>query len=153
MVAEPIVTALLVEDDQRLARLTADYLEGHAVRVTLARDGEQGLAEAGRQRFDVVLLDLMLPRLGGLEVCQKLRARSDVPILILTARDATADKVQNFEAGADDYLTKPFAFPVLTAKINAVLRRYGAAAANGKIKEQGLELDPGARTAHDLFPH
>ncbi len=88
----PAVLALRVEDDTRLAALTAEYLRGHGVQVVVAADGAAGLAETRRARFDVVLLDLMLPGRSGLEVCRELRSRSDVPILILTARgeEATA---------------------------------------------------------------
>jgi len=85
-VPEPTLTALLVEDDVRLARLTAEYLSGHGVVVTHVADGKRGLEEALRGRWDVVLLDLMLPGRDGLEVCREVRARSDVPIIVLTAR-------------------------------------------------------------------
>src|SRR5919201_1780318 len=91
--AETPITALLIEDDARLAHLTSEYLEGHSVRVTRAADGTRGLEEALRFRYDVVLLDLMLPGRGGLEVCRALRERSDVPIIVLTARGEETDGI------------------------------------------------------------
>ncbi|MFL5302938.1 MAG: response regulator transcription factor [Anaeromyxobacteraceae bacterium] len=120
---EPLLTALLVEDDARLAALTREYLEGHGVVVTVASDGRRGLAEALAHRPDVVLLDLMLPELHGLEVCRQLRSRSDVPIIVLTARGEEADRVMGLELGADDYLAKPFSPRELLARMRAVVRR------------------------------
>jgi DNA-binding response OmpR family regulator len=119
----PAVLALLVEDDRRLAERTALYLRGHGITVVTAQDGFAALAEARRTRFDVVLLDLMLPRRGGLDVCRDLRALSDVPILILTARGEEADRVLGLELGADDYLTKPFSPRELLARMQAHVRR------------------------------
>ena len=121
--AEPLLTALLVEDDVRLAALTRDYLAGHGVVATIVSDGRQGLAEACTTRYDVVLLDLMLPGKGGLEVCRELRTRSDVPVIVLTARGEEADQVMGLELGADDYLSKPFSPRELVARIRAVVRR------------------------------
>ena len=92
-VTEPTLTALLVEDDARLARLTAEYLTGHGVVVTHVADGRKGLEEALRGGWDVVLLDLMLPERDGLEICREVRTRSDVPIIVLTARGEEADRV------------------------------------------------------------
>ncbi|MBZ5639763.1 MAG: response regulator, partial [Acidobacteriia bacterium] len=123
MTTEPILAALLVEDDLRLARLTAEYLSGHGVAVTHVADGARGLEEARRRRYDVVLLDLMLPGLDGLSVCRQLRERSDVPILVLTARGEEADRVLGLELGADDYLAKPFSARELLARIRAAVRR------------------------------
>ncbi|HEY0838759.1 MAG TPA: response regulator, partial [Vulgatibacter sp.] len=105
---EPSIAALLVEDDDKLARLLCGYLEGHGAIVTRVADGERGLREALAHRFDVVLLDLMLPGKDGLEVCRELRARSDVPVIVLTARGEEADRILGLELGADDYLAKPF---------------------------------------------
>jgi DNA-binding response OmpR family regulator len=145
----PAILALLVEDDARLAALTAEYLRGHGVRVVVAPDGEKGLAEARRARFDVVLLDLMLPGRGGLEVCRALRERSDVPILMLTARGEEADRVMGLSLGADDYVTKPFSPRELLARIQAHVRRArgqaGPAARPVVVGE--LELDPGSLRA------
>src|SRR5574340_507337 len=145
--AEPLITALLVEDDARLAALTRDYLASHGVAVTLASDGRQGLAEALAARHDVVLLDLMLPGKSGLDVCRELRARSDAPIIVLTARGEEADRVLGLELGADDYLPKPFAPRELLARIRAVVRRARGQAGPSLegVRVGALELDPGAR--------
>jgi two-component system OmpR family response regulator len=149
VVTEPALTALLVEDDARLAALTADYLSGHEVAVTHSSDGRRGLEEALRHRYDVVLLDLMLPGKDGLEVCRELRSRSDVPIIVLTARGEEADRVMGLELGADDYLAKPFSPRELLARMRAVVRR-----ARGKsgpavevVRVGQLVVDPGARRA------
>jgi two-component system, OmpR family, response regulator len=146
---EPIVSALLVEDDARLAALTREYLEGHGVVVTIASDGRRSLAEALAHRYDVVLLDLMLPGMDGLQVCRELRARSDVPIVVLTARGEEADRVMGLELGADDYLPKPFSSRELLARIRAVVRRARGQAGPslGVVRVGGLVVDPGARRA------
>jgi len=142
----PLLTALLVEDDARLAALTRDYLASHGLLVTLASDGRQGLAEALAQRYDVVLLDLMLPGKSGLDICRELRARSDVPIIVLTARGEEADRVLGLELGADDYLAKPFSPRELLARIRAVVRRArGQAGPSLEVVRVGpLVVDPAA---------
>ena len=117
------VRVLLVEDDERLAQLTARYLETHQVLTTIAPDGQSGLALALAEPFDVVLLDVMLPGRSGLEVCRALRERSDVPIIMLTARGEEADRVLGLELGADDYVPKPFSSRELLARIHAHVRR------------------------------
>ena len=146
---EPLIAALLVEDDARLAALTRAYLAGHGVGVEVAGDGRVGLDLARGRRFDVVLLDLMLPGKDGLTVCRELRARSDVPILILTARGEEADRVLGLEMGADDYLPKPFSPRELLARIRALVRRArGRAGPPVEVVRVGdLVIDPGARQA------
>jgi DNA-binding response OmpR family regulator len=135
---------LIVEDDAKLARLVHQGLseEGHA--VTIATDGGEALVVAERSVFDVIVLDIMLPVLDGLTVARRLRsAGNDRPILMLTGRDANADVVRGLDAGADDYLTKPFAFDVLLARLRALTRR----AARGKpplLQVADLFLDPAA---------
>ena len=144
---EPVLTALLVEDDARLAALTREYLQGHGIVVEVVGDGSRGVAEALRRRWDVVLLDLMLPDKDGLTVCREIRARSDVPIVVLTARGEEADRVMGLELGADDYLAKPFAPRELLARIRAVVRRArGLVGPRVKVIAVGeLVVDPGAR--------
>jgi DNA-binding response OmpR family regulator len=146
---DPAIAALLVEDDARLAALTREYLQGHGVVVEVVGDGRRGLDEALRGRWDVVLLDLMLPGLPGLDVCRELRARSDVPVIVLTARGEEADRVMGLELGADDYLAKPFAPRELLARIRAVTRRARGRAgpALKPVTVGALHIDPAARRA------
>jgi DNA-binding response OmpR family regulator len=149
MSEEPIVSVLLVEDDRRLATLTRDYLERHGLVVTLAADGPRGLELARRQRFDVVLLDLMLPGMDGLDLCRALRQHSDVPVVMITARGEEADRVLGLEIGADDYLAKPFSARELLARIRAIVRRVrGQAGPRTRAVSVGpLALDPASRSA------
>ncbi|HEX4621224.1 MAG TPA: response regulator transcription factor [Myxococcaceae bacterium] len=139
MTTEPDIAALFIEDDVRLARLTAEYLGGHGVRVTHVADGTRGLEEAQRGPFDVVLLDVMLPGKSGLDVCRELRERSDVPVILLTARGEEADRVMGLEIGADDYLPKPVSSRELLARIGAVVRR-----ARGKVGPARKTIKVGA---------
>jgi DNA-binding response OmpR family regulator len=143
------ILVLLVEDDERLAALTREYLELHGAEVTVIRDGERGLAEALRGRHDIVLLDIMLPGRDGLSVCQKIRERSDVPIIMITARGEEADRVLGLEIGADDYLPKPYSARELLARIRAAVRRAkgGSGPRSRTVAVGGLSLDPGAREA------
>jgi two-component system, OmpR family, response regulator len=140
---EASVKVLLVEDDERLAKLTARYLESHGLLVTIASDGAVGLTEALHGNFDVVLLDLMLPRRDGLDVCRELRAKQDVPIIMVTARGEEADRVLGLELGADDYLAKPFSSRELLARVRAVVRRARGKAGppQQKLKAGRLALD------------
>ncbi|HSN90473.1 MAG TPA: response regulator transcription factor [Anaeromyxobacteraceae bacterium] len=149
MSTDPSLAVLLVEDDLRLATLTREYLEGHGLVVTHVADGRRGLDEASRGRFDAVLLDLMLPGKDGLDVCRELRARSDVPILVLTARGEEADRVLGLELGADDYLAKPFSPRELLARIRAVVRRARGRAGPSReaVRVGALRLDPASRRA------
>lgn len=144
MADEPMIHVLLIEDDERLASLTSRYLESHGVVVTWEASGTRGLAEALRIRFDVILLDLMLPGMNGLEVCRELRTRRDVPIIMLTARGEEADRVMGLELGADDYVSKPFSARELLARIRAQVRRgRGQSGPVSKALQVGpLMLDP-----------
>jgi DNA-binding response OmpR family regulator len=117
------ITVVYVEDDDRLGRLTAQYLATHAVDVHLVPRGDLAVAEVLRVRPDVVLLDLMLPGSDGIDVCRALRTRIDVPIIMVTARTEEADRVLGLEGGADDYVTKPFSSRELLARIRAQSRR------------------------------
>ena len=141
------ILVLLVEDDLRLASLTREYLEGHGLAVVHVSDGRRGQDEALSGRYDAVLLDLMLPGKDGLEVCREIRSRSDVPVIVLTARGEEADRVMGLELGADDYLAKPFSPRELLARIRAVVRRAKGKAgpARDAVKVGGLVVDPAAR--------
>jgi DNA-binding response OmpR family regulator len=115
---------LVIDDEPQLARLVEMHLTDAGFRVTLAANGSDGLVSAERDRFDLVVLDLMLPDMDGLDVCRELRTRQDyTPILMLTARSAEMDRVVGLELGADDYLTKPFNVRELVARVRAILRR------------------------------
>jgi two-component system, OmpR family, response regulator ResD len=114
---------LLIEDDQSIGRLVRSYLERNGYRVVWVRSGEEGMIELGRHGVRIVVLDIGLPGIDGFDVCKKIRARSSVPIVMLTARDEEPDRVAGLEVGADDYLTKPFSPRELAARIKAVLRR------------------------------
>jgi two-component system, OmpR family, response regulator RegX3 len=114
---------LVVEDEPALADAVAYALRGDGHDVEAVDDGERALAEARQQPYDLLVLDLMLPGVSGLEVCRRLRDESAVPILMLTARDAEVDRVVGLEAGADDYVTKPFSMSELLARVRAILRR------------------------------
>lgn len=126
---------LIIEDDVRIARFVRLELEHEGYAVQVAADGESGLEAALGGRADLVLLDLMLPGLPGMEVCRRIRRASAVPVIMLTARDDVADKVQGLDVGADDYLTKPFHIQELLARIRAALRRRTA----GETRHQGGE--------------
>src|SRR5438128_2110221 len=114
---------LLIEDDARLAEMVSEYLGEAGFRVSVARQGRSGLDRLAREPFDALVLDLMLPDMDGLEVCRELRAKSDVPLLMLTARGDAADRIVGLEIGADDYLPKPFQPRELLARLRAILRQ------------------------------
>lgn len=143
------IKVLLIEDDARLAQLTARYLSSHDLLVTTYSDGAEGLQEAQRRQYDVVLLDLQLPTTDGMSVCRRLRERSSVPIIMVTARGEEVDRVMGLELGADDYVCKPFSSRELLSRIRAAVRRArgetGPAAA--KLKVGPLSLDPGRMDA------
>ena len=145
----PEICALLVEDDDRLARFTAEFLEQHGVSVVRAGDGEAALRAVRARSYDVVILDLMLPRKDGLDVCRELRARSAVPIVMVTARADETDRVVGLELGADDYLGKPFSPRELLARIRALVRRSrGQVGPDAEVLRVGaLELRPASMRA------
>jgi DNA-binding response OmpR family regulator len=140
---------LLIEDDQRLAERTAEYLRGHELKVEIVGDGEKGLERSGSGEHDLVLLDLMLPGIDGLELCKKLRQRSKVPVIMLSARGEEVDRIVGLELGADDYLPKPFSPRELLARIRAVLRRHagGGASHDDRIEVGPLQIDRSRRLA------
>ena len=132
---------LVVDDEPRIVQLVRDYLERAGFAVSTARDGREALMRARQDRPDLILLDLGLPELDGLEVTRRLRRDSGVPIIMLTARDEETDKVVGLELGADDYVTKPFSPRELTARVRAVLRRHAGDADAELIHAGDLVLD------------
>jgi len=120
---EPCV--LLIDDDATLLRLLGQYLEQAGYRVCVAEDGKAGLRAVYEQHPDLIVLDVMMPELDGWELCDRIREMSNVPVILLTAKGEEADKLQGFRLGADDYVTKPFSFAELAARIGAVLHRTG----------------------------
>ncbi|MEV0283740.1 MULTISPECIES: response regulator transcription factor [unclassified Kribbella] len=139
--------ALVVEDEPRLATGLRNGLEAEGYAVDVALTGTDGLWFAREHGYDVVLLDLMLPEIDGFEICATLRAeRMWTPILMLTARDAETDQIRALDAGADDYLTKPFSYAVLIARLRALVRR-GAAERPAVLEAGELRLDPASRRA------
>jgi two-component system, OmpR family, phosphate regulon response regulator OmpR len=140
-----IARVLLIEDEPRLAGMVRDYLGEAGFGVTVAPTGACGIALQERQGFDALILDLMLPDLDGLEVCRRIRAGSDVPILMLTARGDTTDRVVGLEMGADDYLPKPFEPRELLARLKAILRRERGGDKADILRFGRLEIDLGAR--------
>lgn len=136
---------LLVEDDKDLARFVCKGLQEERHAVDVAEDGEAGLELAGSSGYDLMIVDVMLPKLDGLELCRRVRAGGDrTPILLLTARDTVEDKVAGLDTGADDYLTKPFAFAELVARVRALFRRGAPSLAAGQLKAADLVLDVAA---------
>lgn len=136
-----MIRVLIVEDEESLADPLAFLLRKEGFEATIASDGPAALAEFDRSGADIVLLDLMLPGMGGTEVCKQLRARSSVPVIMVTARDSELDKVLGLELGADDYVTKPYSARELIARIRAVLRR-GAEAEDAAFSDAVLEAGP-----------
>ena len=136
---------LLIDDDSRLAAMVSEYLAGAGYRVATAANGETGLERLAKEPYDALVLDLSLPDIDGLEVCRRLRARSDVPVLMLTARGDAMDRIVGLELGADDYLPKPFEPRELLARLKAILRRGKRAAKDPVLTFGRLEIDRGAR--------
>jgi two-component system response regulator MtrA len=137
---------LLVEDDSSIREITKLGLEQAGYRVTASGDGRDALLRFRQGAFDLVVLDVMLPSLDGLEVCREIRGESGVPIIMLSARGELHDVIVGLELGADDYVTKPFELPELVARIKAVLRRGAAAPTESVIAVDDLEIDPAAFT-------
>ena len=131
---------LLVEDEEKIAQLIKRGLKEHKFAVDIAKDGEEGLYFADVNTYDLIILDLALPKIDGTSVCKQVRAKNSTPILILTARSQVNDRVSGLNAGADDYLAKPFAFVELLARIRALLRRQ-LVQKNNVLKLSDLELN------------
>jgi DNA-binding response OmpR family regulator len=144
-------TILLVDDEEAVQKLLRYPLERDGFRVVSALDGQEALDRFAAENPDLVVLDIMLPHVDGLEVCKRLRARSTVPIIMLTARDDELDKVVGLELGADDYITKPFSIHEFRSRVRALLRRAKLPAYQGEdgdelIASNGLKIDTGRRT-------
>jgi DNA-binding response OmpR family regulator len=138
-------TVLLVEDEHSIGSMTRGYLERSGWRVVWVRSGEEALAELRRHQIRIVILDIRLPGIDGFDVARLVRSRSDVPILMLTARDEEPDRVAGLELGADDYLTKPFSPRELVARMKAVLRRTDGRRAEDVLTLEDVVLDRNAR--------
>lgn len=143
------ISVFYIEDDERLAKLTAEYLVSHGVRVSLAADPRNVIAKVLKDRPDVILLDLMLPFVSGIEACRELRSRVDTPIIVVSARGKEVDRVVGLEGGADDYLAKPFSSRELLARIRAQVRRARGRAGppSSSLRAGELLIDPVSRVA------
>jgi DNA-binding response OmpR family regulator len=143
-------TILVVDDEQNIVELATMYLEQEGFRVISARDGEAALERTKVDRPALIVLDLMLPKIDGWQVCRKIRAESDLPILMLTARDDDVDKIVGLELGADDYMTKPFNPRELVARVKAILRRTEPRRPEpaGPLHVGNVSIDPARRTVH-----
>jgi DNA-binding response OmpR family regulator len=146
---EPAGLVLIVEDNRNISEMVGEYLEGRGFEVDYASDGLDGYRLAAENSYDVIVLDLMLPRLDGLEVCKRLReeARKSTPVLMLTARDTLDEKLTGLGVGADDYLTKPFAIQELEARLRALIRRERRQVGAEVLKVADLVLDPASLRA------
>ncbi|WP_424530892.1 response regulator transcription factor [Sphaerisporangium viridialbum] len=145
-----VARLLVVDDEPALREALQSSLEFEGYKVGLAEDGAEALDALGRERYDLVLLDVMMPRVDGLTACRRLRAAGDqIPVLMLTARDAVGDRVSGLDAGADDYLVKPFELDELFARVRALLRRGArqapAAVSDGVLSHAGLRMDTTSR--------
>lgn len=137
---------LLIEDEEKLARFVELELSYEGYRVTKAFDGRRGLELAESGEFDLVLLDIMLPELSGMEVLRRIRRKSSIPVIMLTARDSIEDKVAGLDRGADDYLTKPFAIEELLARIRTALRKKTIGTESSVLSASRVRLDVARRT-------
>lgn len=136
-----VACILIVEDEWEIQELLQNYLENAGYQTATAADGESALEAFYRQKVDLVLLDVMLPKLDGYGVCRAIRAESDVPVLMLTALDSERSQLKGFDLRIDDYVTKPFSIPILLRKIEAVLRRTAGIGAPGRIVYRDMTLD------------
>lgn len=146
---------LIIEDEKNLARFIELELQYEGFNVSTSYDGREGLDLALKEEWDIILLDLMLPGLSGMEVCRRIRAVKETPIIMLTARDSVMDKVSGLDSGADDYMSKPFAIEELLARIRALFRRMEGKkeAANNILSFRELKVDLDARTVTRAEEH
>jgi two-component system alkaline phosphatase synthesis response regulator PhoP len=143
-----MTTILVIDDEPNIVELTKLYLQQEGYQVEGVGNGSDALTKMGTNKPSLVVLDLMLPDMDGFEVCRQIRKKSDVPILMLTARKEDVDKIVGLELGADDYITKPFNPRELVARVKAILRRYKAGLKSGEAIEVGsLRIDPARREA------
>jgi DNA-binding response OmpR family regulator len=152
VVTDAPARVLVVEDDPTVAEVVTRYLEREGFAVESVGDGNEALARTDAQLPDLVVLDIMLPGLDGLEVCRRLRSRAPIPVVMLTARGTEEDRVLGLDLGADDYVSKPFSPRELTARVKAVLRRAGGSSLGDldraeTVEYDGLQIDVGAREA------
>lgn len=144
---------LIVEDELSIAELEKDYLELSSFEVDIETDGKSGLERALAEDYDMIILDLMLPEMDGFEICKKIRAQKDIPILMVSAKKDDIDKIHGFGLGADDYITKPFSPSELVARVKAHLARYDRlvgsnAQENDIIEIRGIKIDKTARRVY-----
>ena len=137
---------LLIEDEEKIAKLVAEYLTNEGFCVVTVGDGEAGLVSFFQEKPDLVLLDVMLPKLSGLEVCRQLRQKTNTPIIMLTARSEEIDKLLGLGLGADDYITKPFSLRELVARVKAVLRRGTSEQVASRLVFEDMELNTDQHT-------
>lgn len=142
-------TVLIIEDDVSIAELERDYLEMNGFRVEIATTGNEGLSKAINEQYDLIVLDLMLPGIDGLEICKKVRETKDIPIIMVTAKKEEIDKMRGFNLGADDYIVKPFSPSELVMRVKAHISRYNRLVnreqTNDELQIQGLHIDLNAR--------
>jgi two-component system response regulator CpxR len=147
------VRLLVVDDDVELCSLLGEFLEREGYAVHCENDGPSGVDQALNGGYDMVVLDVMLPKLDGFEILKRVRSRSSVPVLMLTARGEDVDRIVGLELGADDYLPKPFNPRELSARIRAILRRSDAQSTSGRVEINGVVLDPASRkVTRDIVP-
>lgn len=145
---EKLGKVLVIEDESKLARFVELELKHEGYDVILAEDGRAGVEKFFEEEPDIILLDLMLPQLNGIEVCRRIRKESDVPIIMLTAKGETMDKIVGLDSGADDYMTKPFAIEELFARMRVALRRKNTVSNSNILELKDLKIDISRRTVY-----
>ena len=141
------IKVLLVEDEPTLAMIIKDTLDGNEFDITLAANGEEGLSRYAEIKPDIIVADIMMPKMDGWEVCREIRKNSKVPIIMLTARGDERDELLGFDLGVDEYISKPFSPKILVARVEAILRRTGQDAGNDVLSAGGIVIDKSAHQA------